>query len=281
MTIDVADNLYAVTESGVSIEEYDPASPNTPICRYETPSRQGGIQGMTVNPLRGEVFYFSYKDAKIHQLGACSEGKFKETAKFAVTPKPEVIYALAFNPTLAWDASRPAGVLYGAEESFQETEGINHGQGYIFAAPPIFPPQVEAESIAAITATTATIRAQINPKGSPTRYAFQYETEAAYQANEPADRFAGAIEVPIGGAALGSGQEALSAAAALSGPGARHGLSLPRHSHQPLQPQCRRRDSAKTSASVWPSTPSHWNRRDCPTTVPGSWSPRRKRTAAR
>jgi len=219
LAIDAADNLYVVTEGGVSIEEYDFDNPNTPICRYETPGRQGGILGMTVNPIRGEVFYFSEKDNKIHQLSACSEGKFKETAKFTLTPKPttEGIEALAFNPSLAWDAFRPAGVLYGADEGSHETEGVRHSQGYIFAAPPIFPPQVESESIAAITATTATIRAQINPKGSPTRYAFQYETEAAYQANEPSDRFAGAIEVPLGGAALGSGQEALSAAAALSG----------------------------------------------------------------
>ena len=82
LAIDAANNLYIVTEARVSIEEYDPASPGTPICRYETPSRQGGIKGMTVNPIRGEVFYFSSKDAKIHQLSACSEGKFKETAKF-------------------------------------------------------------------------------------------------------------------------------------------------------------------------------------------------------
>jgi hypothetical protein len=68
-----------------------------------------------------------------------------------------------------------------------------------------------------VTSSTAELGAEINPKGSETSYAFQYISEAAYEENEPADRFAGATEAPPGGALLGAGQEALSAAAALSG----------------------------------------------------------------
>ncbi len=68
-----------------------------------------------------------------------------------------------------------------------------------------------------MTPTTADLGAQINPKGPPTTYAFQYITEAEYEANEPADRFAGAAESPPGGALLGEGPDTLSAATSLSG----------------------------------------------------------------
>ncbi len=54
---------------------------------------------------------------------------------------------------------------------------------------------------------SAVLHAQINPEGSQTHYSFQYLTEAAYEANEPSDRFAGALEAPLGGAELGSGRK--------------------------------------------------------------------------
>jgi hypothetical protein len=219
LAIDSAGNLYANAEGEVSIEKYSPSQPNTPTCRYETPSRGGGILGMTVNPTNGEVFYYSAKNKKIHQLAPCNgEGKILQSAEFTATPKPSQIEALAFNPALSWDAGRPPGVLYGAAVAGGLNPGDLRGQGYIFAAPVARAPKVEEESVSSVGSSTAVLNAQINPNGSTTRYAFQYISQAAYEENEPSDRFAGASEAPLGGTALSAaGTEALHGGAALVG----------------------------------------------------------------
>ena len=72
---------------------------------------------MTVDPANGEVFYYDYKDRKIHQLHSCNgEGKFVEVegGAFSVSPQRGVIEALVFNPVLQYEPSRAAGVLYAA-----------------------------------------------------------------------------------------------------------------------------------------------------------------------
>jgi hypothetical protein len=208
LALDSAGNIYMSAEQ--TIYAYSLAEPADPVCEYEFAA--GGIQDMTVNPESGEVFYYTYKDKKIHQLAACNgQGDFVETTTFGLSPKPsQEINALALNPDLAWEASRPPGILYAAHAHSPIL-------GYIFALAEVHPPSVESQSVSSVTSTTATLGAQINPKGSPTRYAFQYLTEAAYEANEPSERFAGSIEAPLGGADLGSGQEALSAAVSLVG----------------------------------------------------------------
>lgn len=219
---DAAGNLYVTSASENAIYEFTPGEPAAPSCEFKLPA--GGIQGITVNPESGEVFYFSYKNKKIHQLAPCNaQGKLVETTSFAPVPATSDIYALAFNPAIAYEASRPADVLYAAchcEEvkgSLSDPEEI-HGRGFIFAPPvALQPPGVESESVSLVTASTATLGAQIDPKSSPTRYAFQYLTDAAYQANEPSERFAGAGEAPLGGAPLGSGTKVLSASVSLAG----------------------------------------------------------------
>jgi len=222
LALDFAGNLYTVSREN-AIYEFAPGDGTAPSCEFKLPA--GGIQGITVNPESGEVFYFSYKNKKIHQLAPCNaEGKLVETTAFAPAPATSDIYGLAFNPAIAYEASRPAGVLYAAcqcEEykigPFGSPEEV-HGRGFIFAPPvALQPPSVESESVSLVTASTATLGAQIDPKGSPTRYLFQYITDAEYQANEPSERFAGASEAPLGGAPLGSGTKVLSAAISLAG----------------------------------------------------------------
>jgi hypothetical protein len=224
--IDSAGNIYVIGGSnGGVIAELDPSRPSAPpVCEFEFPG--GQIQSMTVNPQSGEVFFFSSTDRKFHQLSACNgEGEFAETAAFGPAPKRTRIGSMALDPVRQFDPDRPAGVLYAGsvDGTGGKTEGTypnNLGEsalGYVFSAPVEAPPKVESESVSRVTATTATLGAQINPRGSDTRYAFQYITEAAWQANEPADRFAGAEEAPPGGGALGSGQEALGAAAPITG----------------------------------------------------------------
>lgn len=212
LAVDDASNLYIQKEE-VAIYEFSPGNNHTPVCEYQVPS--GGLTAITVNPVTGEVFYFSSKNRLIHRMSACNaEGEFEETGTIAAKPKTEDIYGLAFNPSLAYEASRPPGILYAADRNVGEPE---NSRGIIFAPAEVRFPSVESESVSSVTSTTATLGAQINPEGSATRYTFQYIAKAAYEANAPGERFAGASKAPLASAVLGAGQEALSAAASLVG----------------------------------------------------------------
>ena len=53
------------------------------------------------------------------------------------------------------------------------------------------------------------LHAEINPEGIATTYRFEYLTDAAYQANLPSERFAGAAEAPRGATRPSAGSSAL------------------------------------------------------------------------
>jgi hypothetical protein len=225
---DDAGNIYVAGEE--YIEEYEVSEPKAPICTFTKPG--AGISSMTVNPANGEVFYYNGKpsDRKIRRLEPCnSEGKLVESQPaFVQSPGRESLTALAFNPTLNCQdppfapsvcaEERAPGLLYGATYSGEiGNPQVTTALGYIFAHAPSVKPVVEKEQVSGIASTSATLRAQINPKGSQTSYAFQYLTEEAYEANDPSERFAGAIEAPPGGAPVGAGQEGLQVAASITG----------------------------------------------------------------
>jgi hypothetical protein len=216
--LDQAGNIYGGDDR--VLVKYGPDHPSTPLCTFNLPA--SGITAHTVNPVTEEVFYYSYKNRKIHQMVCNGEGNFVEVGTFGVAPERGAIEAMAMDGGRKYGPGRPAGVLYGAAPAASPLTGSGGEPGagplgYILAPAAENPPQVVSESVANVTTSTATLRAQINPKGSPTRYAFQYIAEAAYEANDPADRFAGTSEAPIGGAELGEGQSTISAAVALSG----------------------------------------------------------------
>ncbi len=227
--VDTAGNLY-VTDEAQTIEEYDPTHPKGPaVCKFTF--SKGGISSFGVNPTTGEPFFFSYKPPKrIHQLGPCNEetGKFEdasgkeEVGQSEVKPERDDLSAFAFDPERQLEG-RPPGVLYSGAPAPVPNSGVGVGEpgqsslGYVLALPKEIPPEVKSQSVAHVTATTAELSAQINPKNSATDYVFQYLTQAEYEANEPADRFAGAGEAPLGGGLLGEGSLTLSAAASLSG----------------------------------------------------------------
>jgi hypothetical protein len=218
LALDDEGHLYTATAAGTEIRELSPTSPSPPLCTYKVPD--SALVGFAVNPATGEPFYSDYKDRKIHPLTACTaQGKFEALAPVALTPKPNIssnfVVYLAVDPALEWEAGRPAGILYAAEGG--ELEGGKHGVGYVLAPAVVRRPGVVSESVTGVGATSATLRARINPNGAQTRYAFQYLTAATYEANGPADRFAGAAETPLGGASLGAGQETLPAAVGISG----------------------------------------------------------------
>ncbi len=217
---DDAGYLYVAGGVGDSIAKLDPGNPADPVlCQFNFP--KGGITAITVNPESGEVFFFTYKDKKIHRLAPCEEGEFAEAGVFAFSPLRSQLTAMAFDPGRQFGPGRPSRTLYagapngegGKTEPFKSESAM----GYVFAPPVELDPEVLSESVERVTATTADLTAQINPKGPPTTFTFQYISQADYEANEPTDRFAGAAESPPGGALLGEGPDALSASTSLNG----------------------------------------------------------------
>ncbi len=214
LATDNAGNLYMHSED--AIYEFSPADRLMPICEFQFSA--GGILGMSVDPATGAPFFYSSKGKKeIHQLSPCSsEGEFEEVGTIPVSPKPAAGYPvpLAFNPTLSYEEGRPPGALYAADGSTRPGE---QGIGHIFAQPVSFPPEIESQSVSGVGESSALLEAEINPNGEDTTYVFQYLTEAAYEANEPSDRFAGASEAPVGGASLGGGLATLPASVPVTG----------------------------------------------------------------
>ena len=220
---DVAGHVYV--DYAEDIEEYDPASPGAPpLCKFTFAS--GGILSLTVNPQTGEVFFYDYKDKRIHRLLACSEGKFVEGGTIALSPSQgESVGALAFDPVRQFAPGRPPGVLYagaalGANSKGQVGTGtfeVESSLGYIFARPAELAPAVEDESVAHVTSGSAVIGADVDPGSALAHYVFQYETQAAFEANEGADPFAGATELPLGGAVAGETQSVVAVSASLTG----------------------------------------------------------------
>jgi hypothetical protein len=216
---DAAGYIYVAAYDHV--EKYDPAQPGAPpVCSFFF--KKGAITTMTVNPLSGEVFFYSgaLADRKVHQLNPCAEGKFGEAQALEVTPARNVLSGMAVDPVRQLDPARAAGILYlGAPSRTggQETEGKGESSmGYVFAPAIEVAPTVISESIAAVTQSSARLEAVIHPGGNQTRYSFQYISDAAYEANEPGERFAGATQAPTGGALI-DGSKNVAASATVGG----------------------------------------------------------------
>ena len=234
---DAAGNVYVAGDDYVEMYEPEvpqayPGKPAKVACSFSF--EKGGITALTVHPLTGEPFFGNYKKEEtkkwVRSLGPCNPGtgKFEGpkgeeiTARFEVSPERGDLWGLALDPERELPG-RPPGVLYaGAPHPVPSIGKGEPGQsslGYLFAQSESqeSPPAIEAQSVSHVTQTTAQLRAQIDPAGFDTSYRFQYLSEAAYEANPPEERFAGADEAPQGGALLGGGKATLSALASISG----------------------------------------------------------------
>jgi hypothetical protein len=222
VALDDAENLYVSSDE--TIYKFIPGQPNTPTCEFQLDT--GGIEGMTVNQENGEVFYFGRKGKReIHQLGSCAAGQFAEVATVPVAPKTEDVDALAYNPALLYEEDGPdavtfsPGILYAGDAASRSLGGgaFERGLGHIYAQPEALVPTVDAEAVSLVGVSSATLSARLNPNGLATEYHFEYVTEAAYQANGPAERFLGAGAAPVGGASAGNGVSPVSVSATIAG----------------------------------------------------------------
>jgi hypothetical protein len=218
---------FVYVSSGEKVAELDPADPGAaPMCEYSLPS--GGITAMTVDPLTGEVFFYDYHDHRVHQLGACgAEGKFVEVSKTEpLSPNRTNVGGLAFDPVRSFATGRPPGVLYLGTPSGQggNTEGqfgtseykLESSLGYVFARPVEAPPAVVSESVVHVASGSAVLGATVNPEGALTHYAFEYVTQAEFEA-DAMEPFADAVEVPLDGGVVGEGKGPVPVSEGLSG----------------------------------------------------------------
>jgi NHL repeat/WD40-like Beta Propeller Repeat len=132
--------------------------------------------------------------------------------------------------TLETSESTPVGEGFAQREACQPVSGLTPGTAYRFrivarnangtvdgetvafqALPAV---AIDSTSVTDVTATSATLHAEINPLGDATSYRFEYTSEAALLKNEAEGRppFAEAVQVPLEPAAIGAGETDVSVA---------------------------------------------------------------------
>jgi hypothetical protein len=204
-----------VAGSTQMVREYATGGGSSPIC---TNAVSGGqLAGLTANPVTGEVFYsLQARHPMIRRLGPCDAvtESFPKIQELSPTPQTESLFGLAVDPHLAWGSQRPAGILYGVDA---EEHGAQRGIGDIFVTAEAQGPLVTSESVLNSTSTATTLQANIDPRGSTTRYQFQYLTKAAYDAD--GESFEGPATpgvAPSSPAPVGAGGVATAAVAGLA-----------------------------------------------------------------
>ena len=118
------------------------------------------------------------------------------------------------------------------------------------ARQPAGPPQIDATWVTEVTATSATLHAEVNPNGAPTTYRFEYLTQAAYEANLNASQrrlLQRGGQVPPRARRVGSGSFGAEVSQHVGSTQPRHRLPLPRRRDQRRRPR-RHRPRAQRSA---------------------------------
>ncbi len=190
--------------------------------RSHQPRQTGATLNATINPegVELEECRFEYGESEgLGQSIPCAESP--ATIGTGTEPVPVHADLTGLDPNTTYHfriaATNSFGTSKGAEKSLE-----THG-----------PPTIAAESATAITTTAAKISGLIDPHGEATSFQVQYLTEAAYEANEPSDRFAGATSVPVPAEEIGLGTGPLAVAQQLTGLVPRHHLPLPNRRDQP------------------------------------------------
>lgn len=120
---------------------------------------------------------------------------------------------------VAVDAPAPGQVGYDSPNEgyvfVTSANSASKGDSHLYAFRPgsIGAPEIRAQSASAVTESEAVLKAEVNPNGAPTSYRFEYVTEAQFNAAG----YAGATQVPAGGASAGEGGAFLAVSQAVNG----------------------------------------------------------------
>ena len=132
---------------------------------------------------------------------------------------------VAMNPVHAQLTDLHGGTTYHERLVGTNANGTNAGEDEPFIT---LGPTVAGTEAVEVTETAATLVGTVNPRGASTTYRFQYLTQAAYEANSPTERWAGATEVPSGGKEIGAGTTPVPVSIPISGltPGVAYRLRI-------------------------------------------------------
>jgi hypothetical protein len=163
--------------------------------------------------IAGATCVFQYVDAEEFAAHGF-EGTPTEPAPTAPCQPAGPFSGEAMNAVHADLVGLPGGTTYHERILGTNANGSNPGKDVPFTT---LGPTIAGTEAAEVGQNTATLKGTVDPNGSATTYRFEYLTEAAYKANPPADRWAGAVEVPAGGASIGAGVNAVPVSQAIGG----------------------------------------------------------------
>ena len=119
------------------------------------------------------VIRYDAAGTQIEQFGGEGAIAAAEVAPFSFAPLSQ---GIAFDPTASHPGSAP-GALYAVENPNSDLR--------IFAPPPRIPPTIESTGAVKVTATSADLRAQVNPNFYDTHAHFEYTTTDFANCGEP------------------------------------------------------------------------------------------------
>jgi WD40-like Beta Propeller Repeat len=204
---DVADALYVAGAGfGQDVQLFTPPTPG-PLVQFDSTQATGVHQ--TIARLNAAVNP-EHKETTVH-FEYLTDKQFKEdggtfgTGTLATPESASIGEGFSEEPVSSTIADLEFETAYRFRVVATNSNGTTTGEEGTFTTLP--PMRIESTSSSEVTATSATLEAEINPLGEAAAYHFEYLTEAAYL--EDGDSFSGpqsAVSAPQPNAALGSGE---------------------------------------------------------------------------
>jgi hypothetical protein len=154
--------------------------------------------GMAVDPSTNELFVGQGTEVAVYSQSGAQESTFGSLTSTE---------GLAFDPAVTFPGSLPGG-LYVVDRGADDVA--------TFSTPTPSTPSVDEESPSSVSATSATLTAQVNPHYAPTSCVFQYVSDASYNASA-SDPYAAGGTVPCVQETLGESNHDQAASVEIQG----------------------------------------------------------------
>ncbi|HEY7630564.1 MAG TPA: hypothetical protein VH817_07685 [Thermoleophilaceae bacterium] len=179
-----AGDLYVTDSSTSDVTIFSPPSPGPPVIDGESSSDVSPVGAKVhaqVNPFGNDTTcHFEYVDDTEFQANGYTN------ATSADCSPHDIGSGFADQSVSATLTGLSPSTTYHYRVVANNTDGTTNGDDETFTTGPV--PSVDSTSVVNITASTARLKAQINPAGSPTSYQFQYGTDTNYTGGTvPAD----------------------------------------------------------------------------------------------